>query len=361
MVLEKIRQRFDLSVVKHIDLEDMAIDFTGPDHWTSTLSSDRLVARLTHIPGFTWPIQQVQLTVLVQDKGEHLGSLYSPFTPASVSRGQITSSISFSPLHIPPESHTAFSTFIAALTTQSYHTFTIRGSADIQFKLGRLLGVHALNGVDFLSDLTLRGLNNLPGIKCTDVKDVKSEIHEGQEREQDMLQMTVLLDIPNPSQLSLTLGDITLEVLYSDQTSASTEAAEAATETATAASTISSTDSWVEAEEQDVNRGQQQQQQQEQQLFEENSDHVIGTIHLPGLILLQGANDGRVATLRLDTRLQRTKLFLDDIAKESRTVHLKGFQGTSENEALAAGLVTLATSFIMPSFMLPTDPKHSFK
>jgi len=63
MVLDNVKKRFDLSVVKNIELEDMAIDFTGPDHWLSTLSSDHMIARLTTIPGFSWPIQQVQLRV----------------------------------------------------------------------------------------------------------------------------------------------------------------------------------------------------------------------------------------------------------------------------------------------------------
>ncbi|KAG0001031.1 hypothetical protein BGZ65_003853, partial [Modicella reniformis] len=60
-MLEKIRQKFDLSVVRNIELEDMAIDFTRSSHWTSSISSDCVVARLVHIPGFTWPIQQIQL------------------------------------------------------------------------------------------------------------------------------------------------------------------------------------------------------------------------------------------------------------------------------------------------------------
>lgn len=63
MVLNKIKKRLDLSVVRNIELEDMAIDFTGPDDWISTLSSDRLIAHLAHIPGFAWPVQQVQLRV----------------------------------------------------------------------------------------------------------------------------------------------------------------------------------------------------------------------------------------------------------------------------------------------------------
>lgn len=66
MFLDKVKRKFDLGMVKNIDLDDMFIDFTLPDSWASTVASDRMTARLTAIPGFNWPIQQVQLKVIDQ-------------------------------------------------------------------------------------------------------------------------------------------------------------------------------------------------------------------------------------------------------------------------------------------------------
>lgn len=61
--LDTVKKKFDLALVKDIDLDDMSIDFTLPDSWISTVASDRMTARLTSIPGFNWPIQQVRLKV----------------------------------------------------------------------------------------------------------------------------------------------------------------------------------------------------------------------------------------------------------------------------------------------------------
>lgn len=66
MFLDKVKRKFDLGVIKSIDLDDMSIDFTLPDSWVSTVASDRMTGRLTAIPGFNWPIQQVQLKVIDQ-------------------------------------------------------------------------------------------------------------------------------------------------------------------------------------------------------------------------------------------------------------------------------------------------------
>ncbi|KAF9180427.1 hypothetical protein BGZ51_006209 [Haplosporangium sp. Z 767] len=306
MVLNSIKKRLDLSVVRNIELEDMAIDFTGPDDWISTLSSDHLIARLAHIPGFAWPVQQVQLRIVVQNNGVELGLLESPYSPATVARGQICSSISNSPMTIFQQSHSAFAEFIAALTTQSSHTFAIKGSADIVFDLG-ILGTHTLKGIDFVSDLTLRGLSNFPDIRCQKI----TEAYLGNGYD---LVVKGLFDIQNPSQLSLTLGDCTLIM------------------------SISLKDG--NGDEGDGLRKQDKEQQ-------------IGTIMLHDLKLQVGMNNARAGTMVLNTSLDATNQFLKHATREQQAVFLKGFQGTSKNEALAMGLGTLETMFMVPVFEVP--------
>ncbi|KAI1306463.1 hypothetical protein EDD11_004733 [Mortierella claussenii] len=360
MSLNKIRSKIDLSVVKNIELKDMAIDFTGPNHWTFILSSDHMIAKLAHIPGFAWPIQQVQLRIVIQDKGFDIGKLESPYTQASVSSGIITSSIPRSALSVFPSSHTAFSEFFTALATQPHHTFTIKGSTDIIFSLG-LLGTHSITGVDFVSDLTLRGLNNLPEIQCKCLKDVAwavakkgaggtptetgvaSEPGAGSQRTHELV-IQALFDIQNSSQLSLTLGDVTLSVL----SSVNTPLARTGT---TAAITRTTMD-------QDLQQGENDTAAEPQELSTTRESsaphhrHQIGTIMFEDLTLLQGMNDGRIGTIRLDANLNSTKQFLKNVALEPQTVHLKGFHETSKNKALAAGLTSLTTSFVMPTFKM---------
>ncbi|KAF9083419.1 hypothetical protein BGX29_009473 [Mortierella sp. GBA35] len=297
-LLNRLKKKFDIHVVKHIDLEDMSIDFTGPDHWISTVSSDRLIARLAHIPGFNWPIQKVQLRVIVQDEGKDVGQLESPFSPASVVAGSnVASSITNSTMTIFPDAHAAFAGFISALATQPNHTFFIKGSADIIFNLGPL-GVHTINGVDFISDLTLRGLNNLPDVQCTVITEVLPS--EGYD-----LTVKLLFALQNPSQLALTLGDMRLVV-----------------------STCGDEET-------------------------HKPEQMLGILTLQDLKLVQGINEERAGVLVLDTSLDIVREFLKAAATGPRKVYLKGYEGTSANAAIASGLLKLRTTVTIPAFEVP--------
>ncbi|KAF9434636.1 hypothetical protein BGZ76_007673 [Entomortierella beljakovae] len=308
MLLDKIKGMIDLSVVKNIVLDDLCIDFTHTESWTTTISSDNMYAHLTRIPGFSWPIQKVQIRVVVQDNGEDLGKLESPYQPASVSKGVVNSSISRSTMAIFDNSKPAFSEFVASLATKDCHTFVVKGSADIIFSLG-ILGTHHINGVDFLSDLTIRGLNNLPEITCKDsIIASPNDGNDGSDGNELVLKTT--LDILNPSQLSLTLGDFSLSIV--PQSSGNE----------------TETDDKAVADQQH-----------------------IGTITIENLTLMLGMNKDRVATIKLNTNLEETNVFLKRAEQEPQTVFLKGFHGTSKNEALTSGLTTMRTTFVIPKII----------
>lgn len=201
-------------------------------------------------------------------------------------------------MHIVPQSHTAFIHFIAALATKAAHTFTIKGNADIIFDLGRL-GIHTLHGIDFISDLTLRGLANLPNITCKSAVIVRN----AEERENSVSAHTVTiqcqLDIQNSSQLSLILGDCIL------------------------ATTV-------------------------------EGNHHVGMTTLENFSLKVGMNSDKNGTIVLDTTIDAAKSLVKALEVQDQRVYLKGFRGTSKNEALSAGLVTLFTSFVLPRFASAT-------
>lgn len=209
------------------------------------------------------------------------------------------------------QAHAPFAEFVAALATQPQHTFAVKGSADIIINFG-VLGTHSIKGIDFLSDLTLKGLNNLPEINCTYVKEMVLY-----EREQ-MLEVTTTLDIQNQSQLMLTLGDVALKVFYNTS------------------GPLSAANGNVMSEKGDDSRD------------------LIGTIMIRNLTLLQGMNDSRTATIKLNTSLERTRQFLANVARAPQKVHLRGYRGTSKNEILTAGLNALTTSIVIPAFQAPS-------
>jgi hypothetical protein len=198
-------------------------------------------------------------------------------------------------MDIYPTAHSVYADFVSALATKPDHTFSVKGSADIVINLG-LLGIHTIHGVDFISDLTLRGLNSLPDLQCTAITEViRSSAYE--------VTVNALFTVNNPSQLELTLGDLQLAV-------------------------------WSLADEES-----------------DRPEQFMGTIKLVELKLMQGINDGKVAVMVLDTTMEATKRFLE--ATEARSVVLKGFGSTSENAAINAGLNKLRTTASIPVFPLP--------
>ncbi|KAG0271793.1 hypothetical protein BGZ95_000355 [Linnemannia exigua] len=300
LFVNALKSKFDIHVVKHIDLKDLSIDMTGPDQYSNTVASNHLVARLAHIPGFKWPIKQVQLRIVIQENGKDVGKLESPFTPASVVDGSsVTSSINTSTMTIFPDAQSVFADFISELATNPAHTFSIKGSADIQFNLGPL-GVHTINGVDFISDLTLRGLNSLPDLKCTSVTSVERT---------GSYEVTVkaMFTVNNPSQLELTLGDLQLAVY-----------------------------SLGDAKD------------------ESKPEQLLGTVKLPDLKLMQGVNENKSALMVLDTSLEVTQELLKRTEGE-RVVVLRGFGKTSGHVAINAGLAKLRTTVAVPVFVMPDE------
>lgn len=197
----------------------------------------------------------------------------------------------------------------------------VKGCADIIFSLG-VLGNRSIKGVDFTSDLTLKGLNSLPEIKCTQVKEVIIHKRKGQEQTQ-LLEVSISLDIHNQSQLMLTLGDVTLSI-YNATGPVSPRAKKAAAA----------------------------------KQFDDEGKCQMGTIAISSLTLLLGMNDSRTATLSMDPSQQKTRQFLINVAREPQTLYLRGFHGTSKNEALTTGLASLTTTVVIPTFHVPA---HYYK
>lgn len=197
-------------------------------------------------------------------------------------------------MHIVPQSHAAFIDFVAALATKAAHTFTIKGNADIIFDLGRL-GIHTLHGIDFISDMTLRGLANLPNITCKSAVIVRNAEEHENPASAYAVTIQCQLDIQNPSQLSLILGDCIL------------------------ATTV-------------------------------EGNHHVGMTTLESFSLMVGMNSNKSGKIVLDTTIDAAKSLVKALEVQDQRVYLKGFRGTSKNEALSAGLVALLTSFVIPRF-----------
>ncbi|KAF9310732.1 hypothetical protein BG003_008154, partial [Podila horticola] len=79
--------------------------------------------------------------------------------------GTVITTFAPAPVTIPPKSREAFSKLMAALVGLEAKSFTLKGTVDITFSLGFLLGERTLSGVGFEMLHVFKGLNGMPDVQ----------------------------------------------------------------------------------------------------------------------------------------------------------------------------------------------------
>ncbi|KAF9973173.1 hypothetical protein BGZ73_003612 [Actinomortierella ambigua] len=194
----------DLGLIRSITINQMSMDFTGSNFYAPTTSSSNIVAKMLSIPGIDLPITSVRQHVILIDNGVQLGQFSTPWSAAYVKNGELQTSFASSTLNIFPDAKTAFANFVGGLSTSASRSVTLKGAVDAKISLG-LLGTVTIPGIGFKATTQLAGLNNLKDIAYNVLVDPDMA------REPGMMFMTSIININNPSKLSVKLGDITLD------------------------------------------------------------------------------------------------------------------------------------------------------
>lgn len=275
----------NLGLIKTISINQMSMDFTPSNPWAPTTSSNSVVATMLSIPGITLPIDSVRQHIILVDKGVQIGNIDTPWSAASVKGGTLTTSFTSSTLNVFSTSHTAFSNFVSALSTTASHPVTLKGAVDVKLNLG-FFGHLTISGIGFQATTNFQGLNNLQNMKY--IFQVNS----------DFLSMpgAILLEsiikINNPTNLSLKLGKINL---------------------ATA-----------------------------------SGSGPVGNSTIQALTLVPGDNLVASTTV-LDQSLPAGKSFLGDLfGGKDQTLVLTGYEKSSSNVALNAGLAAMKSNLLVP-------------
>ncbi|KAF9296976.1 hypothetical protein BGZ88_011394 [Linnemannia elongata] len=193
----------DLGLIRSIAINQMSMDFTTANPWAPTMASNDLVATMLSIPGITLPIDSVRQHVIIIDNGVQLGSFDTPWSAASVKGGTMKTAFTTSALNVFPDAKGAFSNFVGSLSTKASHPVTLKGAVDAKLNLG-IFGHLTIPGIGFKAVVPIKGLDGLKNQKYV----FAIEIAPGLD---DKTYMTSILNINNPSQLTLTLGDVNFD------------------------------------------------------------------------------------------------------------------------------------------------------
>ncbi|KAF9432650.1 hypothetical protein BGZ76_010504, partial [Entomortierella beljakovae] len=189
----------DLGLIKGITIGQLTMDFSPSNPWAPTLESNNLQAQMISIAGISLPIKSIRQHILIADNGIQVGTFDTPWAPSSVSGSTLKSTIPTSTLNIFQSSQTAFTQFIGSVTAKESHPLTLKGAVDAKIDLG-WLGSITIPGIGFNTVVPLPGLN---GLKTLNYKSVLG-VTVGAEG----FTQVHLIDIPNPSTLTVKLGDV---------------------------------------------------------------------------------------------------------------------------------------------------------
>ncbi|KAG0361117.1 hypothetical protein BG005_009104 [Podila minutissima] len=271
-------------LIKTITINQMSMDFTPADPWAPTTSSNSVVATMLSIPGITLPIDSIRQHILLVDNGVQIGNIETPWSAASVSGGTLTTSFPSSTLAVFPTSHTAFSNFIGSLSAAKTKAVTLQGSVDAKLNLG-IFGHMTIPGIGFKTDTLFQGLNGLTDIKYIYLIDNNFDFVNSK------MTMSTIVNLKNPSNLSLKLGDVSF----------STAAA----------------------------------------------GGYVGISTIRNLNLVPGDNYVISSTV-LDMTQTAVSDFLNGLNTADGTLILTGFSGTSSDVALNAGLAVMKSNLVVP-------------
>ncbi|KAG0218191.1 hypothetical protein BGX33_008209 [Mortierella sp. NVP41] len=273
-----------VGLIKAITINQMSMDFTPSNPWAPTTSSNSIVATMLSIPGITLPIDSVRQHIILIDNGVQLGTIDTPWSAAKVQGSSLTTSFASSTLNVFPDAHTAFTNFVSALSTSASRDVVLQGSVDAKLNLG-IFGHMTIPGIGFKVTTAFKGLNGLSNIKYVFLVDTDTSSVVG------TIFMTAIVNIVNPSNLSLKLGTVSFNTTF---------------------------------------------------------DGVyVGPSTIKNLVLVPGDNY-LLSSTTLDTAVPGTLALLANIGVGDSQLTLSAYSGTSTNIALNAGLAAVRSQMTIP-------------
>ncbi|KAF9174632.1 hypothetical protein BGX21_006210 [Mortierella sp. AD011] len=292
--------------IESVSIDAMSMDFTCDTCvWAPTAIST--ITAKTNLPFANGaPIVQLSQHVNIMDQnGQIVGTLNTPYASANASGNMVTTSTPSEPLTIADGSHEIFESFIGDLNAATTYQLGLNGTSDSILDLG-VLGQIEVKGIklDVQSPLDgLQGLKTIDFLAPLGIDSVATDTTV-------YVRMKCLVNIINPSKLTLKIGSLTM------------------------------------------NAG-----------LDYTEDGYFGQVSINGLELVPG-NNAYLAVALLDSNLPNTMTFVMSVlggSTDAVPMYVYPSSDSTSNPALSAGLKDLQSIvYIPPLFQVPgATPPYS--
>ncbi|KAG0233188.1 hypothetical protein BGW42_007666 [Actinomortierella wolfii] len=199
-----------LQLIKALNLGALGLVFTPPTAYSPLTTSTGVTANYSLPEGFNFNVQftQVANSFTLSRGGIPIANLNSSYNPSTsnMALGQLTFNLLETPLIVPEPSYTAFQEFNRDLTVGSNIDFQVVGNASVYANTS--IGVVNLVNIPFNATTDLAGLQSLgnPPPTITSLQVVQGT--------STALIMDIGVVIVNPSSISLSAGDVVLDLVY---------------------------------------------------------------------------------------------------------------------------------------------------
>ncbi|KAF9426344.1 hypothetical protein BGZ76_002809, partial [Entomortierella beljakovae] len=279
--------------IESISIDAMSMDFSCDTCIWSPQAISTITAK-TNLPFANGaPIIQLSQHIQIIDKnGQPVGLLNTPYAAAKATGDVVTSTSVSAPLEVFDGSHEIFESFIGDLSEATSYQLGLNGTSDSILDLG-LLGKVEVKGIKVDVQTSLDGLQGLKKIDFYAMLGLDFKVIDGL----PFAYIPGMVNIHNPSKLTLTLGDLVLNggVNY-------TEAGQ------------------------------------------------LAKVHVDNMVLVPGDNYVDSITL-VDALHPAADTVVNGLFSGvggDIDLYLSAFEGSSSNPALVAGLKDLQTSIILP-------------
>lgn len=294
LVLEvPFKTSVDISPIKALSIGDFDLDFDPSAAWAPIANSRTVQASLELPFGFGLRIDQIQNDFNITQNGVPIAALVTPLGASSSevkvngeasTSGTINITIQDTPLLVPSASRSLFSAFNANLTSQEELKFRLVGSSKTIARMN--IGNITLDPIKVDVETSLRGMRGLKDLVSINSVDVTGGTEEG-------IQLSIGVVINNPSNLELTTGDLTLQLV--------------------------------------------------------RNSAVLGTSLLPNLTLVMGPNNLTSVTT-FDSNTEQGSLTLDEfVAGQDVALSIAGYDGSTEVASLLEAFKTLDIPVTLPA------------